>query len=448
MKDFTTGSISKPLIAFAAPMIVGNLFQQLYSMADAIIVGNYVGGGALAAVGVSMNVVVFLTSVLIGLTTGAAVVIAQFFGAKNYEKLKSTVSVSVIFLAVLAVVLAVFGVVFAPVLLRLLNTPDEIFSDATVYMRILLGGMVFPIFYNMYTAYLRALGDSRHPLYVLIFAVILNVFLDMYLVIVLKMGVAGAAIATIFSQFAAALLCFFYTRRSVPLLKVDKLKFDPELFRLILRYGVPAALQLSIVSLATLAITRLMNSFGAAAMAGITAVGRIDQLAIMPVSTLSMAMANFVAQNMGAGLEDRARKGFRAALVMMLICAVFMSVVLMLFAQQLISLFINQNDASTPEILRIGKAYLNIMVVFYFMFAILFSFNGFFRGVGDAVIAMVFPIVSLSVRTIAAYALVKLAGMGPEALAWSIPIGWGLSSTASWIYYKKRLWAGKAVTQA
>ena len=443
MRDFTTGSISKPLIAFAAPMVVGNLFQQLYSMADAMIVGRFVSGGSLAAVGVSMNVVIFLTSVLIGLTTGAAVVIAQFFGAKNHDKLKNAVSVSVIFLAVLSVVIAVFGFVLAPPLLRLLKTADDIFDEAVVYMRILMCGMIFPIFYNMYTAYLRALGDTRRPLYILICAVSLNVLLDILLVVVAKMGVAGAALATVFSQFSAAVLCFFYTRRFVPLLKVEKLKFDGAMFRLILRYGIPAALQLSIVSLAQLTITRLINSFGSEAMAAITAVARIDQFAIMPVSTLSVAISTFVAQNMGAGSEERAQKGFRTALLYMLICSVCLSAILMVFAPQLISLFLNKDDVSAGEILRIGREYLNILVLFYFLFAFLFAFNGFFRGVGDAFMAMVFPVFSLTVRTVSAYALVGYAGMGPEALAWSIPIGWGLSSVASWVYYKKRLWVGK-----
>ena len=446
MRDFTTGSISKPLMAFAAPMMIGNLFQQMYSMVDAIVVGRYVGGGALAAVGISMNMVIFLTSLLIGLNTGSAVVIAQFFGAKHHDRLKNAVSVSIIFLLCLSALMTIIGVVFAPHLLRILNTDAEIFDDALIYMRILLGGMVFPIFYNMYTAYLRALGDSRRPLYILIFTVVLSGVLSVYLVIVQGFGVIGAAASTIFAQFIAMILCFLYARRYAPLLTVDKLKFDFSLFRLIIKYGAPSALQLSLVSLASLLITRLINSFGAAAMAGITAVTRIDQFAIMPVSTLSMAMSTFVAQNMGAGLEDRARKGLHTAMLYMLICSVFMSGLLMVFAPQLISLFLNQNDPNAVEIIRIGREYMNIMVIFYFLFAILFAFNGFLRGVGDAMMAMIFPVASLAMRTLSAYGMIGSLGMGPEALAWSIPIGWGISSIASFIYYKKRLWAGKTAT--
>ena len=447
MKDFTEGKISKPLIAFAAPMIIGNLVQQSYSIVDAIIVGRFIGGGALAAVGISMGVIMFLMGTLIGLTTGASVVLSQFFGAKQYDKLKDTVSVSILFMSGLSIALTILGIVFAPQLLRLLNTAPEIFDDALLYMRIIMSGVVFPVFYNMYIAYLRALGDSRRPLYILIFTVVLSGVLTLYTVIILGWGITGAAGSTIFAQFIAMILCFLYARRYVPLLQVKKIFFDSKIFRLIIKYGAPAAVQMSVISLAHLFITRLINSFGPAAMAGITAVGRIDQLAIMPVGTLSMAMSTFVAQNMGAGLEDRARKCFRITMVYMLSFAVFISAVLMIFGSDLISLFIDPGDADTPEILRIGTSYLNIMVVFYFLFAFLFAFNGFFRGVGDAVIAMVFPIISLTIRTLAAYGMINLLGMGPEALAWSIPIGWGVSSAISFVYYKKRLWAGKVATQ-
>ena len=443
MRDFTEGNIAKQILLFSLPMLIGNLFQQLYSLVDALIVGRFVSGDALASVGVSMNILMFVVASLIGLTTGSAVLISQFYGAKQLDRLKSTVSVSIIFLACLTVVLTTLGITLAPLLLRALNASDDIIGDATIYLRILMSGMLFPVFYNMYCAYLRALGDSRTPLYFLIFSTILNTALDLLFVARLDMGVMGAAVATIAAQMAAAVLCVVYVYRRVPVLQVRKLEFDSGLFRSIIRYGAPAALQQSIVSLANLTITRLINSFGSTAMAAITAVTRIDQLAIMPVGNLSMALSTFVAQNMGAGQEDRAKKGFRTTLLYMLLISVCMSALLMAFSPQIISLFLNQDDVNTPEILRIGRMYLSTMVVFYFLFAFLFGFNGFFRGVGDAVIAMVFPVVSLTIRALSAYGLVGFAGMGPEALAWSIPIGWGLSSLISWIYYRKGFWRGK-----
>jgi len=446
VNDFTKGSISKQLIAFAVPMLIGNLFQQLYNIADALIVGRFVSGVALAAVGVSMNIAMFFIAALIGLTNGAAIVIAQFFGAKQIDRLKDTVSVSIVFYLVLSVLLSVLGITFAPQLLNMLDVSPYIFDDALTYLRIIMGGMIFPVFYNMYIAYLRALGDTRRPLYILIFTVVLNAGLTLLCVVVLNMGVMGAALSTVFSQMLATVLCYLYIRRFAPLLNVKKLFFDIKLFRTILKYGLPAALQLSFLSLAGLFITRLINYFGPAAMAGITAVTRIDALAIMPIATLGMALSTFVAQNMGAGNEERARKSFRVSLIYMVSFSVAISAILMIFAPQLISLFLNPGDADSAEILRVGQEYLNIMVIFYFLFAILFAYNGFFRGVGDAIIAMVFPVLSLTIRTISAYALVFFVGMGPEALAWSIPIGWGVNCILSVIYYKKRLWAGKLAT--
>ena len=445
MEDFTSGNISRQLIRFAIPMLIGSLFQQMYGIVDAIVVGRFLGGGALAAVGVSMTAFQFLIAVLIGLTTGASVIISQYFGAKQNDKLELAVSTSIVFLAVFSLIITILGIIFTPALLRALNAPDDIFRDAQVYMQIQMGGLVFPVFFNMYTAYLRALGNSRSPLYVLIFSTTLNAVLNIIFVVFLDLGIAAVSAGTVISQAAAAIMCYIYTRRNVPLLQVNKYTFDKMLFGSILKYGMPAALQLSFVSLAALTITRLINSFGTAAVAGITAASRIDQMAILPISTLSLALATFVAQNMGAEMEERARRGLRTAMLYMLMMAAGISALLFIIGPWTITLFVDQADVNMPEILRTGQNYLRILVAFYFLFAFLFGFNGFFRGAGDAVIAMVFPVCSLTIRTISAYALVYFAGMGPEALAWSIPIGWGLTSAASWLYYKKRLWVGKII---
>ncbi|MDR1705962.1 MAG: MATE family efflux transporter [Clostridiales bacterium] len=446
MEDFTQGRITRQIMLFALPMLLGNVFQQLYSMADAMVVGRYVGGNALAAVGVAMTVNQFLTAVLIGLTTGASVLISQFYGAKDHDRLRRVVSTSIIFLAVLSVVIGVLGVALAPALMRLLNADPEIMDDAVLYTRILLGGMVFTVFYNMYTAYLRALGDSKGPLYILICCTLLNIVLDLIFVVVFRMDVLGVAVATIIAQMISAVLCYIHTLRNVPLLKVKKIVFDRGLFGSVIKYGAPAAVQLSLVNLASLSITRLINSFGPNAMAGITAASKIDQLAIMPVSTVSMALSTFVAQNMGAGKEDRAKKGLRTSVIMMVMLALLLSGLLLYLSPGLISMFLNPEEAATTEILTLGREYLSIIVAFYFLFAFLFAFNGFFRGAGDAVIAMVFPVTSLTIRAALAHVLVEFAGMGPEALAWSIPAGWGLCSLGSLVYYKKRCWAGKQIT--
>lgn len=446
MRDFTKGNATRHIIAFSLPMLIGNIFQQVYSMVDTVVVGRYVSGKALAAVGTSASLLNFLLSLLIGLTTGASVVISQFYGAKQEEELRRTVSTSIIFLGALSVVVSLVGFVGAPFFLSLLDTPADILEDAVLYLRILMAGMLFPIFYNMYTAYLRALGDSRSPLLILILSTLLNMILDLVFVINFHLGVAGVAYATVISQTIAAVLCYIYARRKVPLLRVAKMVFDRGLFRSILQYSIPAALQLSLTSLAGLTIMRLINSFGSVAVAGYTAATKIDQLAIMPLSNVSMAVSTFVAQNMGADLEDRAKKGLRSSLALMAGIGVFISLFALLFGKQLIALFISTADADSAEIIAVGARYLAIIVCFYVLFAVFFAFNGFFRGVGDAIIVMILTASSLTIRAVSAHLLVSLAGMGPEAVAWSIPIGWGLCSTAAYLYYRKRLWAGKTVT--
>jgi len=443
MKDFTQGSITKQIIIFVIPMMIGSVFQQLYSLADAVIVGRYIGGGSLAAVGISMTVSFFLTSLLIGLTSGASILISQLYGAKDIRQMKRVISTSIIFLTILAIILTIFGITLTPLILRALGTPLDIVNDAKIYMRITMGGIIFTVFYNMYTAYLRALGEAKRPLYILIFSSLLNIGLNYLFVPVWGLGIAGAAVGTVISQGVAAILCYVYVRYNVPLLRVEEMVFDKTLLIAILKYGLPAALQMSMVALAALIITRLINSFGTAAIASIAAVQRIDQLAIIPIFTLSTALSVFVGQNMGAGKEERCLKGLRIVMLQALVMAIGISAALLVFGRRLIALFIYQYDENVYEILEIGHNYMRIMILFYFLFAILFSFNGFFKGVGDAVIAMVFPGISLTIRTVAAYGLVYLGGMGPEALAWSIPLGWVVACILSFIYYKRRLWVGK-----
>ena len=445
--DFTKGSIGKQIILFSIPMLIGNVFQQAYSMIDGVIVGRFVGGSALASVGVAMNVTHLFVATLIGLTTGASVVLSQFYGAKQDEDLKRTVATSIVFLSVLSVSMAVFGYLFAPNLLRLLNTTDEIFADALIYLRIMMLGMVFPVFYNMYTAYLRALGDSRSPLYILMGATLLNIILNVIAVALLGFGVMGAAITTIISQAVAAVACYFYARRFVPLLNVKKLAFDQKLFKQILRYGIPAALQMSFGMLAILTITRLINSFGTVAIASIIAAGKVDSLAIMPISNVGMALSTFVGQNIGAGKVERAKKGLRTTLLILIGMAVIISTVLIFFNANLLSLFLDTADVHRTDILALGSQYLEIKVIFYFLFALLVAFTGFLRGVGDAVAAMAMPLISLGIRTLMAYLFVLWLGIGPVALAWSIPLGWASASAISFIYYKSHRWRGKAVVR-
>ena len=443
MKDFTQGNATKHIVAFAAPMLIGNIFQQFYSMVDAIVVGNYVSGKALASVGTSATLLNFLIAILMGLTTGSSVVIAQFFGAKKTGDLKRAMSTSTLFLVGLSLLISMIGVIIAPNLLRMLDVPAEIFPDAVTYLRILISGTLFTMTYNIYAAYLRALGDSKMPLYFLIGATIINAVLDYVFVAILHTGVQGAAYATIISQAFSAIACFLYTRKKVPLIRIDKLIFDNKLLKLVLKYSIPAAIQLSITSLAGLTIMRLVNSFGTVSVAGYTACMRIDAFAIMPVASVSMAISTFVAQNMGAGLEDRAKKGLKSAMLLMICLALCVSAFVLAFGPQLISMFVDSADPDAAEIISLGTRYLTTLGMFYVLFAVFFGYNGFFRGVGDAVIVMVLTIVSLTLRSVSAHVLASQFGMGVEAVAYSVPIGWGLCSIFAFFYYIKRRWAGK-----
>ena len=443
MHDFTKGNVTQQIVRFAVPMLIGNLFQQLYSMADAAVVGRFVSGTALAAVGISMAVLNFLLSMLIGLATGASVLIAQFFGAGNERDLKRTVCTSLLFMCGLLVVVTVAGVVGTPFLLRLLNAPEDAFLDCVTYLRITLCGLVATLIYNVYTAYLRALGDSKNPLYFLILSASLNVGLDLLFVAVFRMGVAGAAIATVISQGISAVLCIWYADRKVPLLRVRRFVFDRALLKLVLHYSIPSAIQLSITSLASLTVQRLVNGFGTVAVAGIAAATRIDSFATMPISSVSMAISTFIAQNMGAGQLQRAKKGLHSAMILSLCIGVGISALSFLFGKNIITLFVATTDANAAQIISVGVQYLTVIAASYSLFAIFFSFNGFFRGVGDAVIVMALTITSLTLRAVLAHILVMQFGFGPEAVAYSIPVGWGLCSAFAWFYYKRNLWAGK-----
>ena len=447
MKDFTQGNPTRQIIAFSLPMLIGNLFQQFYNMVDAIVVGRYVSGEALAAVGTSGGVLNFMLAILAGLTTGASVLISQFYGARQEGNLRRTVSTSIITLGTIGAVISVIGILIMPTLMRLLHVPADIFADAVLYMRIIMGGMIFAMTYNLFLAYLRALGDTVRPLYILILSTMLNIVLDLFFVVKLHMGVAGVAIATLISQAVAGIVTYLYVVYRVPILKVEKLIFDKILFRQFLRYSIPASVQMSLTSLANLTILRLVNSFGSVVVAGYTAAIKIDQLVMLPISNLSMAISTFCAQNMGAGSEDRAKKGLRSGNLIMVTVALTLSAVLLIINQSLIAQFVDETARNSTEIILIGGSYLSITSCFYFLFAIFFAFNGFFRGVGDAVIVMILTITSLSIRTVCAHLMVHMGGMGVEAVAWSIPIGWGLCSLFCVFYYKNRLWAGKSAVK-
>ncbi|MDR2898799.1 MAG: MATE family efflux transporter [Clostridiales bacterium] len=448
MNDFTTGNPAKLILKFSIPLLIGNLFQQLYNMADAIIVGRYVSGNALAAVGSSGALLNFLVAVLIGLTTGSSVVISQLFGAKKFDELRNAVSTSIIFLGGLTLIMTAVGVFGAEFFMNILDVPMDIRDDAKTYIQIFMGGIIFPIYYNMYMAYLRALGDSRTPLYFLMFSVLLKVVLDMLFVAVFGMGVPGAAVATVISQALAFVATYYYAQRKSPILRIHKLTFDKRIFGLIVKFGLPAAVQMSVTNIGHLSIMRLVNSFGSVVVAGYTAATKIENIAMMPLSNLSAAISTFVGQNMGAGNEDRAKKGLFSGMMITLIIGAILTAFIFIAGNTLIAQFVNVEDIHAANIISVGTEYMFIMAMFYLLFGVFFSYNGFFRGAGDPVIVMVLTIASLAIRVICAYILNGLFDMGVSAVAWSIPIGWFTCTVAAIIYYRAGKWKGKSVVNA
>ena len=445
MRDMTTGSPVKLVLSFSLPMILGSAFQQLYNTVDSIVVGRFVGANALAAVGAAFPAMFFVTSFMIGLSMGITVIVAQLFGAGETERLKTTFSTSFLTMLLLTVISTVVGYFMIDPLLRLLNTPAEIFADTATYLEIIFIGLLPMVIYNFYSAVLRGIGDSKTPLYFLIIASVVNVVLDLYFVIELHMGVAGVAYATVAAQAVSSVFCIFYTyyRISVFRVGVREMVFDQELFRLVIRYGVPTALQQCIVSMGMMAVSGLVNSFGAVTMAAYTAGNKIETFVALPAMNIGNALSTFVGQNAGAGKDERVRKGFLSVTKINALLCVAMSLVIIPFARYLIMIFIDVNEA--PVVVEQGAEYLVVMFIFYFMQAVMFCLGGFFRGVGDMKTALAVSFVALSVRCISAYSMAPF--VQHSSVWYSIPIGWLAGCLVGLIAYRSGKWNRYTITK-
>ena len=446
MTDFTTGNPMKQMLVFTVPLLLGNLLQNLFQIADTIIVGRFIGGTALAAVGSTMAIIQLLVAIFIGLTTGASIVISQFFGAKKTEELKKTITTSMIAMGGLSLILMVFGYFGAGTMIRLIGVDEIIFDDAVTYLRTFMVGIAFPLYLNIYMAYMRALGDSKRPLILLAISAVINVILTIAFIVVLDWGIFGAGLATIVAQAIAVFACIFIANKKIPMLKIrfSELVFDKAMFKLILTYGIPASIQMSITGFAQLTIMRLVNSLGAVATAGFSAGLRAENFGMMPLMNINMAISTFVGQNIGAGNEERARMGLRSGMKLMIGIGLFTSAVLLIFSSTLMSWFVSPDDINAAGIIREGTLYLWTVSLFYVLFGIFFAFNGFFRGVGDQVIVMILTISSLTIRATLAHVFVLVFGWGLDSLAWSIAVGWFLCGCFAYFYYKSERWKGKA----
>lgn len=438
--DMTVGSISRLLIYFALPLLIGNIFQQLYNTVDSIVVGNYVNKQALAAVGCTGPIINALIGLFAGLASGAGVVISQFYGAKDREKLHSAVQTTVTLTLLMCVVLTVLGVLLTPYMLRLMDTPEDVFVEAVEYLRIYFWGVSGLLLYNIGSGILRAVGDSTHPLYFLIFSALTNTVLDVLFVKFFNMGIAGAAIATIIAQGISALLVISMLIRSTADYRIDLrgLHLSGSMLKKICAIGIPSALQMGITAFSNIFVQSYINHFESSCMAGWAAYNKIDAFALLPLMSLSMSITTFMGQNLGAGQLERAKKGPVVCLGISLVIMVLILTPLMLFAPQLVSLF-NQEE----EVLRFGTLFIRMISPFYLLCSVNQVFSGALRGAGDTKTTMFIMLGSFVVfRQIYLFLVYRMGG-GIVPIALGYPAGWILCSAILLLYYRSGAWMKK-----
>lgn len=420
-RDMTEGAITPLLIKFTIPLVLGNLFQLCYNAADSMIVGRFVGETALAAVGTSSPLMTLAILFISGMCMGAGVLMGMHYGARDYETLERQISSTMIGGVCFAVLLSLACIFFTPQLLGLIRTQEEVLPIATEYLRIIFSGLVFTFIYNFYASTLRALGDSRSPLYFLMISAMLNIAGDLFFVVVLKWGSNGCALSTVISEALCCLLCGLYIRKKVGILCLGKkwLIFDLTLFKKTVSYGWVSAMQQATVQLGKIGIQAIVNTMGVSAMAAFAAVNRIDDFAYTPEQNIGHAMMAFLAQNKGAGKKERIRAGFRCGLAIETAYAIGICLVCFLFARPLMELF-----ADDTEVIGLGVSYLRAIAVMYLLPAYTNGIQGYFRGMGDLKVTLMSSFVNMGVRVAAAVLLVLFTDLGIVSLPVAYLIGW------------------------
>ncbi|WP_101696410.1 MATE family efflux transporter [Clostridium minihomine] len=432
--DMTQGNPSRVILKFFIPLFIGDLFQQLYSIIDAVVVGKFVGMDAFAAVGSSSAVTVFITSIMIGLAMGASAIFSQLYGAKRYDELKQTISTALIFLFSVSVLITIVTLVFLPQIIIFYQMPKETAVYATQFLTFSFAGLLFIGMYNAFAFLLRSFGDSKSPLYFLIGSCVLNIILDLLFVLVFHMEVLGVAIATFISQGVAAVCCGIYTIKRMKFLQFERkdFVFRASAFKKVAGYSLLTALQQSVSSFGMMLIQGLVNTFGATVMAAFAACSKIDSLANCPLQDLGNAFSTYTAQNQGAGESKRIREGFRTTTKLILILSAVISAIAFIFAPSLITLFVSKDAV---EVIAVGVGYLRIVSVFYVLLGFIVMFYGFFRGLGAIRISLVMTIVSQGLRVLFAYSFAPIRGF--SGVCWAIVIGWFLSDLLGFYMYKK-----------
>ena len=442
MQDFSRGKIGPQILRFSLPIIAGNLFMQLYQMVDYVIVGQYVGKEALAAVGASTPVIFAVVSLVIGLGSGASVVISQYFGAGDRENVRKTSDTLHIVLVVMGAAIGIAFLWLSEPVCRALKLPEEIVPMAAEYLKIYLGGIFLLFGFNTVAAMLRGVGDSKTPLYFLILSSILNVGLDYWFVVGLGWGVGGAAWATVIATGVAYGWAVAYINKKENIIfdiHFVHLKFDKRIFRQCVDYGLPTGLQQAFVALGAVALMGMVSGYGTDVIAGFSAAMRIDTLAVIPAMNFAMALTSFTGQNVGAGRLDRVAKGMNLTLLYSSITCAAFTVVILVFGHQLLAMF-----TSDEAVIAYGKQYLVVVCSFYLVFSAMFVINGMLRGAGAMIFTMLSTLVALwGIRIPAALALMPFAEQW--GIWWSIPIGWGVGLAMSIVYYRSGKWKNKSI---
>ena len=430
--DLTDGSISKKLILFSLPMIAGNLLQQLYNLADTLIVGRFIGADALASVGSSYTLMTFLTSLIIGLCMGSSTFFSEDFGSSDNEKLNSDIYLSFIFILVVTLFITVLIYPFSTEILHLLKIPDQLYDMTYTYVHIVFAGMFFIFLYNFFSFLLRSLGNSSAPLFFLAFSSILNIILDVYFIASLSLGIAGAALATVISQAISGIGITFYAWKKLHLSTVLHSHTDHVRLKQIMIHDISTGLQQSVMNFGILMIQGLVNSFGTIIMASFAAAVKIDTIAYMPAQEFGNAYSIFISQNYGAMKKDRIRKGTRTAFFISVIFCLVMSAFIFFSSRILMQLFI---DANSTAVIDNGVTYLRIEGSMYVGIGILFLWYGYYRAIEKPSVSLLLTIISLGTRVLFSYMLAPAFGV---TFIWlSIPVGWFLADLTGLLLYRR-----------
>ena len=433
--DMTEGNIFKHLLTFAIPLLIGNVFQQLYNMVDSWVVGNYVSDEAFSAVGTVGPITYLLIGFFIGFSSGASVVISQFYGAKRYDKVRSAVHTAIVVTFLLGIAFTVIGVLMVPLMLSLMDTPESVLPEATEYLTVYFAGIMGLMIYNMGSGILRAIGDSKRPFYFLVVSAVTNIVLDLVFVLVFHMGVAGVALATVIAQALSAVLVLITLFRTSTCVKISfsHLRVDREMLGKIVRLGIPAALQMAITSFSNVFVQSYINYFDKYAMGGWTAYSKIDQLILLPMQSLALASTTFVGQNLGIGNEERARRGVRTALLMSMASTVILMVPVMVFAPQAVWFF---NKA--PEVIEFGTLFIRWLSPFYVLCCVNQVYAGALRGSGNTKAPMVIMLISfVGFRQLYLFVMKNFISNTILPISMSYPAGWLVCSTLMLVYFQR-----------